>query len=396
MFSIFKLIGGYCKVSIEGPGKERFLNLCKNKKILVWNLQPTKDGYGFYVSFKAYQMLDEIEKKSNIHVRIEGKYGLPFFLYRNKKRKMFFTGMILCSVLLYLLSLFVWDIQVKGTVQYTEDEIHNFLKDNQIHTGIWKNRIDCDALEDAIRDYFKEAAWVSCDIEGTLLTVHLKESINKNDLDKMEMDGCDIVASKDGVIESIITREGTPVVKKGMKVKQGDTLISGSIYYYNDFDELLETRKICADGDVTARTMHSYKESFPMTYYEKEYTGKITKEYKLYLHDFSLPSFGKRITDSSVDKVTEIFPIKVGRNFYLPISLQVTAYMEYIPKPVTLTDKEAGKKAEEKVNYYLKQQKEKGREVKKKDFKIEIIDGECMIHGQLEFLESIVKIRNIP
>ena len=48
------------------------------------------------------------------------------------------------------------------------------------------------------------------------------------------------------------------------------------------------------------------------------------------------------------------------------------------------------------MNYYLKQQKEKGREVKKKDFKIQIIDGECMIHGQLEFLESIVKIRNIP
>ena len=36
---IFSYILGFLKVSIEGYYIERFINICKNKKITIWNLK---------------------------------------------------------------------------------------------------------------------------------------------------------------------------------------------------------------------------------------------------------------------------------------------------------------------------------------------------------------------
>lgn len=397
MITFFKILSGYCCVNIRGAGKERFLNLCKNKKILIWNLSRTQDSYRFYVSFKAFKMLEEIGDKSNTHIKIEGKYGLPFFLYRHKKRKIFFAGIFLCISVIFFLSLFVWEIRIIGTKKYTEDEIRSYLAEQNIHTGLLKRKINCAVLEENIREDFDLTAWVSCDLEGTLLTVHVKESLNIEDINKnREEIANDIVALKDGVITSIITRNGTPLVKQGMEVKKGDTLISGIIYYYNDYDELLETSKISADGDVKAETIYSYEEKFPLFYYEKKYTNQVSKEYTIFISGHPLPVPGKGVSFKEYDTVTNIYPLKIGTSFYLPLSLQIKRHMAYVPKAVTLTDKEAKEKAGDKTEYFLKQLKEEGKEIKEKKFQIDITDGECIIKGKVKVIESIGKIRNIP
>lgn len=397
MMSLFKMMGGYCKVRITGAGKERFLNLCKNKQILIWKLNRYEDEYSFYVSFKAYKMLQAMEEKTNTQVRIEGKYGLPFFLYRHRKRKIFFAGFFFCALCMYLCSLFIWDIQIRGTTQYTEDEIKTYLDESGIRTGILKREIDCPDLEERIREDFEETAWVSCDIEGTLLTVHVKESIPTDEMGNKEKQvPNDIIASKDGIIDSIITRNGTPLVKKGMEVKKGDTLISGIIYYYNDYDELLETSKISADGDVKARTLYRMEEQFPLSYYEKKYTEHIEKEYILQIGNYNLPKIEKSISYPEFDTLTENKTLKIGKSFYLPITVQIKSYMEYEPLLVTLTEIEAKEKAQKKIDDYLNHLIEEGKTIQTKDFQITVKDGECKINGTIQVIEYIGKIRNIP
>ena len=96
------------------------------------------------------------------------------------------------------------------------------------------------------------------------------------------------------------------------------------------------------------------------------------------------------------DTVTNIYPLKIGTSFYLPFSLQIKRHIAYIPKPVTLTNKEAQENAAKKTEYFLKQLKEEGKEIKEKKFQIDIKDGECIIKGNVKVIESIGKIRNIP
>lgn len=396
MISFLQFFGGYCKVSIKGKGKERFLNLCRNKKLLLWNLIRQEEGYSFFVSFRAHRYLKEIEEKTNTEVRIEGTYGLPFFLSQHRRRKMLFAGFFLCLFTIYALSLFLWKIEVKGTEKYTEEEVRIYLESQQIREGVLKKKIDCTWLEEKIREDFEDTAWVSCDLSGTILTIHVKESIDSAGVEKKEKVPNDIVASKDGVIASIVTRSGTPLVKKGNEVKKGDTLISGIIYIYNEFDELLETGSVSADGDVKALTTHEYEETFPLQYYEKEYTERRKKEYHPHLGTKEIPFFSPKISYQNFDTVEKQHVLKIGPSFYLPFSVTVTTYQEYEPKMIHLSEEQARKKAEQKIKDYLNSLEKEGKEIRKKEFHLTFQEENCQIKGTVTVMESIGKIRNIP
>lgn len=396
MLSFLQFFSGYCRICVTGKGKERFLNLCKNRKLLLWNLRRREEQYEFCISYRAHTYIKEIGEKTNTSVRIEKVYGLPFFLSRHRKRKMFFIGFFLCILFIYVLSLFVWEIQVKGTIKYTEDEIKTYLKEQDISEGILKKKIHCAVLEEKIREDFEDTAWVSCDLKGTLLTIHIKESIDTSDLKEKNEVPNDIIASRDGIVESIITRSGTPLVKKGTQVKKGDPLISGTIYLYNEYDELLETSTVSADGDVRAVTEYTYEDHFPLQYYEKQTTGKHSKSYRFCLGTYGFPTLFRKPSYQDYDIIEETHFLKLGNSFYLPASVLVTTYEECKSNLISLTEEEAREKGEKKIAAYLEQLGKEGKEIQEKNFDLSIEQGECRIQGQITVVESIGKIRNIP
>lgn len=397
MISFLNFLNGYYKIYICGLCPERFLNLCTRKGLLLWKLTRRKEGYQFYVNRKSYDNLLSIQEKTHTTIEIQGKYGLPFFLYRYRKRKLFFAGMIGCGLFIYYLSLFIWDIQIEGTLRYTEEEIEKYLMEKDIHTGIKKTKIHCAGLEEEIREDFPDAAWVSCDIEGTRFRVHLKESIDEanKETKKSDSEPKDIVASKSGQITSIITRNGTPLVKKGDKVKQGDTLISGVIYIYNEFDELLETSKVLADGDIRAKTVLNYEDSFPLIYYAKSYTGRKKVHYQFYLGDYKLALPGKNIPYESYDKLDEKHQLKLGHNIYLPFSFEKTTIREYLAVKKNYGKEGAKEKANKKLNRYLKEQKENGIEIVSSHVQISFEEGKCVAKGTITVIQSIGRVRKI-
>ena len=52
--SLLKYIGGYLEVGLSGYAPERFLNLCGNHNILIWNLRKEEDVYRFFISIRAF------------------------------------------------------------------------------------------------------------------------------------------------------------------------------------------------------------------------------------------------------------------------------------------------------------------------------------------------------
>ncbi len=52
--SLLKYIGGYLEVVLSGYAPERFLNLCGNHNILIWNLRKEEDVYRFFISIRAF------------------------------------------------------------------------------------------------------------------------------------------------------------------------------------------------------------------------------------------------------------------------------------------------------------------------------------------------------
>lgn len=372
------------------------MNLCSNKGILIWRLRRRQETYEFCVSKKAFSLLQQIKEKTNITWTIKGEYGLPFFLYRYRRRKGFFVGIFLCFLSVYLLSLFIWDIQIIGTEQYTEEEITAYLKEKSITTGKLKKKISCSTLEEEMREDFSDTAWVSCDVQGTCLSIHVKESIDLSDLKReASKEPRDIIALKAGTIVSMVTRNGTPLVKKGDRVKKGDTLISGILYLYNEYDELLETNETCADGDIYAKTSYPYHEEFPLSGYDKVYLEETKKEYQLFFGEHAVSFPQKEPAMTYCDKIKERKTLKIGTSFYLPCALEITSYLPYEPKHYTLTKEEAKKKAEKKIAYDLEQFVKAGKEIAGKKLDIQVKEDTCVIEGTITIIESIGKIRNI-
>ena len=129
-------INGYIKIKISKDNQERFINLCKNKKIVVKNIRTNCDCLTFYIKPGSYFALKRIAKKTgNIPVIID-KSGLPFIIQRFYRRKGIVLGMMFCIFILYISSLFLWEIKVYGNSSYSSLTLKRFLRQNGIYEGM--------------------------------------------------------------------------------------------------------------------------------------------------------------------------------------------------------------------------------------------------------------------
>ena len=226
MRCVIRNLRGVVLVSTDNPAPERFFNLCRMKKIRIWDITKTDKGCQFSIGAADYLQLKEPLKKCGMKLVILRKTGLPFFMVRYRKHYSFVAGMLLAASLLQIMSMFVWEIEVDGNSYYTDNVIVSYLQGNDVYVGCRMSKVMCDSLEQKIRKDFDDITWVSAEKSGTKLIVHIKENDGDNVAGKAKSPS-DIIASSDGVVESIVTRCGTPLVKKGDEVKTGDVLVSG-------------------------------------------------------------------------------------------------------------------------------------------------------------------------
>ena len=110
---LFGYILGYVTITIEGYYIERFINICKNRKIAIWNLKRNGEiSLTFRSGVKDFKGICNIAKKVKCKVKIKNKRGLPFLLHKYKKRKIFVILLILIVVLIVLSSNFVWNVDI--------------------------------------------------------------------------------------------------------------------------------------------------------------------------------------------------------------------------------------------------------------------------------------------
>jgi similar to stage IV sporulation protein len=382
---LIKLINwfrGYLCVRIRGTAPERFINLCCNKKIYIWNLMRVEEDYQFNITAANYKKLKPIAKKTGMVPKITSKTGFPFYRHRYKKRKGFFIGIILCCILVYIMSLFIWDISIQGGSKYTPQAMLKFLKEKQVFTGIQKKNVNCQEIEETIRLAYQDIGWVSAEIKGTRLIIKITET-NMPAPAKIAMEPSHIVATKPGIVKEIIARSGTPIVKIGDVVKPGDILVSGINTVKGDFDEILSMTPIVADADILLKTYYDYSDSFPMYYIDKIYTEIKLKGYYLSL-------FGKKIFLYNPSHSYDKYDIIVNENtfhitdsFYLPFRYGSITNHEYYEQKKKRTDEEAILIAKERLKRYFDQLSAKGVLISENNVKITIENNYCISKGRI-------------
>ena len=357
--SFFRYLQGYLRIRIKGYSPERFINLCKNKNIDIWGLGYNLDSYEMYIKVKDFRKIKPLLKKTVTKVCILERFGLPFFFHNYRKRNAFFAGIGICVLIVYVMTLFLWKIDFQGNQRFTDEVLMEYLTSEKITHGMLKRKVDCEQIAKNMRKEFDDIIWVTASLEGTCLTVHVKENTDTFRVNTEEEEPSDIVADKNGIIRSMVTRSGVPKVKVGDEIKAGDVLVSGTVEVLNDAKEVAGQYYVLADADIVMETIHPYEDFIPKKYEKKRYTER-KRDLWTFMANGLYVSLGLP-QNKFANKEIHTFQTqcKLDDNFYLPIFVGKKEILEYELVPLEYSKEEMETLLHTRFDAYCKTLQEK-------------------------------------
>lgn len=327
IWSMIRYIKGYLLIRVEGYSPERFLNACSHRGIELWGLRSAGGAYEMYMTLKDFRKIKALSKKTGTKVRVRRRYGLPFFLHRYRRRKLFFAGAFLAVCLVYILTLFIWEIDIRGNLRRTDEALLSFLRSRDVYCGMTAGSVDCDQIADDLRGAYADLVWVSASVRGTRLVIQVKENEHlsaQTGGKAQETEGTDLAATQDCTILSIVTRQGTPLVHEGDQVKKGDLLVNGRLDLKNDAGEVTGYRYCQAQADITGEYQISYEDTmereFEIRSYQYERNNLVRQEELFLRAGDRIFSFGRLKNNyQEYDYYVEESQLTVGENFSLPL-----------------------------------------------------------------------------
>lgn len=372
MLSFLRFLRGFYKIKLSGYSPERFFNLCRINGIVLWDIIPVQNYFECKIKHVDYNKINAFLEKTRVEAVILEEFGLPFFMRKNRKRKIFFAGIVITLAFLYGMTFFIWSFSFEGNETISDDILLRFVNELNVDYGTRKDKIDIQNVEEKIREYFDSVSWVSVRILGTKLVVNVKENyVPQSDNRKQEIIRDDLHAGTNGMIVSMITRKGVPQVKVGDEVKVGDMLVSGEVPIFDNDGNVVSYDYVDADADVTIRTQYPVHREVSRYYKHKNYTGK--EFYVPYLR-FGQNYLSLRIFDKQYELYDVVMQEKtntVFKEFSIPFFWGVRRYCEYVEIEDLYGDEEGTIILKKFLDETMKELSEKGVQIIENNVKIE-------------------------
>ena len=380
---------------VTGEQTLRFVNLCRNNGIELRHLIRKENAIQMEIDAENFKKLRPLVRKTHVKIHILNRHGPAFFFYRHKRRWWFLLGMTVFAGMIYILSLFVWQIDIDGNRKYTDALILQALAQMDVKTGCRKSEIDLPKIEEELRIMYNEITWVSASIAGTKLQIELREGdlkisgssgggqtgnvkrVENRENNPKTQNGeseidlpANLVADEDAIITNLVVRRGTVAVRYGDEVKKGDVLIEGKVYIYNEDETLKKVDYLTAEGDVFGKYQELYEKHYQRKHEVRSYTGKNYRELGVAIvgKSFCLPVWEnilkKQLEENTLSEVWSWKKqFRLTPTFYLPFALEYTEYVPYENVVEEYTDEVIKKMAEEELQKYLNELEKKGVQI---------------------------------
>lgn len=381
---LFYYLLGYVRVVVEGYYIERFINICANKKITIWNLKREKNVKLYLnVGISDFKKIIPIAKKTQCHVHIEKKKGFPFFLHRYKKRKIFFGLLLILIILIGISSNFIWNVEITEESGVILEGIRQDIEEAGLKSGKLKKDINTKEIINQVRLKRQDVAWMGIELKGTNAIIKLVKADEKPEIID-ENDYCNIVSDKVGVITKINAQNGTAAVKVGDTVNKGTVLIQGWLE-----GKYTGIRYVHARGQIEAKVW--YTKSTKILYHTTETieTGNVEKNYAIKFNNFKI-NFPKRVSKFKIyDTIDEERKFKISSDFYLPISFVTTTNRELKEEEKNRTIEEAKQLGVQQLEQLLLQEIEQKNNIVNENINTYEKEDGLEVFVTYEVLESI-------
>ncbi|MBQ1965554.1 MAG: sporulation protein YqfD [Clostridia bacterium] len=336
LWSFLRWLIGYAKIEIRGAYGEKFITLCMKQQIDLWEIRRICPGiiqakvYGF-----SEKHLDALARKSGVTLEFPQRIGLPIVLKRYRFRPGIFLGIGIYLISLFFLSRFVWAVEIPGANPIQQQKIQSVLLDEGFGIGSFIPSVDYKNLRYQLMLSMEELSFVSVNMNGSRAVVEVHFS---NPTPEAVDDGtpCNIVASRDGQILSMLVQSGMRYAQKGQTVQKGELLVGGIM------DTRLGYYVVHAKAKIMARVTDIQTETVDLVQTQSDRTGryKVRREWNF---------FGKTLPTVSWDDCpyaeyeteTQVKHLSFGEDCVFPISLTETYYYETVSSQRELSPEEA-------------------------------------------------------
>ncbi|MDR0738637.1 MAG: sporulation protein YqfD [Oscillospiraceae bacterium] len=343
MLSILRYILGFAVFSIDGKNAERFLNLTVRSGINIWKIEK-KTGKLFLAKITAtnFKNLRNITKKFKVKIKLKSKHGFPFIFNKYKKRLGFLVGPICFVLIIYLLSFFIWNINVVGNKKLTEDEIIKATEELGLRVGTFKNSLDTELLEKNIMLKLADLSWLAVNLQGSSAKIEVKEKEEPPEIVPNEHP-CNIISKKPGQITQIQAHTGKAEVKNGDSVAKGDLLINGF-----DQDNYGKSTINHATGKVFAITKRLLKEKVCFNQILYHNTKKVINRRSVEFFGLKIPLTIVPKPDENYKKELTVNKVRFN-NLCLPIVFHKEKCIKQKKEKIMLNIEQAREKAQENL-----------------------------------------------
>lgn len=368
---------GRVTIEIKLINPDRILNIFWSRNINIYKINKKNiSSIRMDIDYINYDEVCEVIKALGGKVNIIKRMGVIFYLKNISKKLSLVVGLMTFLVVIFLLSNYIWAIDINVKQNISPFEIRQHLKEMGIRPGIAKKDIVVEDIEKKLENVNSEILWLRARIEGSTLNITIEEKINP----PTEWVGeyGNLVASEDGEVVKVYTYGGRSVVKQGQMVKKGDILIEG-IDGKQGQEYIIKP-----NGIVIANTFHEKEMQLKLTGTKLERSGERETEYYISI-------FGKKIyLKKAIKGFKEYDRIEKSGKI-----LNEVIYYERVEKEVDITEAEAETIALENLEVSLKNELTRDSKVIDKIIKKQL-DSNGNLTVKVVFVVEKNIVNNIP
>jgi sporulation protein YqfD len=347
---------GYVRFSVRGGSPERFYTACARSGAYLWDIASGRKA-GACVAARRYRLLRPCARRAGCRLKVRARRGLPFVLRRTRGHKGLWAGGAAFLLIVYLLSLHVWCVHVTGdSPAVSAAQVENALASAGLVRGVWKSSVDPKALAERIMLQFPDIRWMSVNLHGSAAEVVIQKKTAKPEITDLTSI-CNVKAAATGQILSMKVYTGSPAVKKGDAVVEGQLLVSAVVV-----DQLGGSTLTHASAEVIAETTHDLTVRVELKQKKTVPTGRTVYRRNLDLFGAQLPVTlcGKPRGSWNVSR--EKYDVSLFGT-PLPLGVYEERWDEIRTVDSTLTKEQARAQAKQETDRQVKQLLKNGKAV---------------------------------
>lgn len=324
MRRLINMFRGSVKVMLSGMKNERILNLLSKYGIIFWDIVQMNGELELYVHRKSLKRLIKLCVENSINYEILQYRGAPHYVCKVKKRFILASGLAAVFVVVWTLSLYIWDFEVIGNNSVSDREILTVLEELGIRKGTFILNVSSERIANKVLLEIPQLSWFAVNTSGSKAYVLVRERTEKPDVFD-ESEPSVVYAYKSGEITKLSVLNGVPMVAVGDVVEAGQILVSGVS------DSLSSgKRSEHAAADVIAKTCYDLSAQIPLKCSIKNYTGNKEEKTSIIVCGKRINLFtNSRISYEYYDKMTLNEQLAILGESFLPVSVVRDEYVEY-------------------------------------------------------------------